>query len=67
MVLDAEHRLASVLKALTRSVVQVDVADINVRWKPLGIDGIPMVLCCDRDTTGGGLLHRMVGSTVTEL
>ena len=64
MVLDGHYRKRLVSNALDGVVVQVDVADLDLRRERIRIDREAMILGGDMDETGLQVLDRVVRAPV---
>src|SRR4030095_5784878 len=67
MVLNRDHRFASVAKAFNGAVVQVQMRDRYIRGQRIRVDGEAMILGGDLDLARIELLHGVVGAAVAEL
>lgn len=66
VILDRINRKASMTEPFDGVVVQVDVRDLAVAWKRIGIDREAMILRCDFDPPGRQVLHRLISAVMTE-
>src|SRR5436305_12521819 len=67
MILHAENRKFLVAHSFHGVVVQIDVADLDILRKRLGIDREPVILRRDRDPAALQIFYRLVRAAMPEL
>src|SRR5262245_7792636 len=67
MILHREGRPRGVTQAFNRPVVEIEVRDLDVVWQRGRVDGKPMVLRRDLNSSGAKLLHWMVSAAMSKL
>src|SRR5450830_183829 len=65
--LEAERRLIGTGKTLQRTIKQRYVGNAAIGWQGCSINGETVILRSNEDLLGVQILHRMVGTMVTEL
>ena len=67
MVLDSDHRLAAMAKALQRLIVQINVSKFHIIFaERIGIDCEAVILRGDLYAAGLQMLHRMITAAMAE-